>query len=190
MEKIIKIIAFFIFIIITSNFVPNNSMESFREKYNSTSKVSCRTCPKISSGGSATSTPAQYSKNTDTIPENIVAYLQKSETYSGYYNQNKKFVIYYTGANCPYLQSFLTSLNAITNDAQYQQYYNFMPVDANRMAVFNSKEDARNDTYFNMKLCHEFCIVNPAKKEIFFFDGIGEEEATMLPSVFNDLKNW
>lgn len=125
-----------------------------------------------------------------TIPEKVNNYLKISTQYSTYYNSDKKFGIYFIGANCPHAQAFDNAMNPIVNDPNYQQYYNFMAIDINQgIQTFTSKEEAQNYIDFN-DLCKEFCIVNPNKKEIFYIDGVGEAEATKLPYIFDSLKTW
>lgn len=124
------------------------------------------------------------------IPERISNYLKTSTQYSTYYNANKKFGIYFTGADCPHLQAFDSAMNSIINDSNYQQYYNFRDINVNQgIQTFTSKEEAQNDVDFN-DMCQAFCIVNPNKNEIFYIDGVGEAEAAKLPYIFDNLKTW
>jgi len=136
------------------------------------------------------SIPAAYVSSSAKIPSGVVEYLKKAPKYANYYGANKKFAIYYTGANCPYGAAFSDSVKNIASDPSYQQSYYFLPIDISQMGGrFANREEAQNDIDFN-KLCHEFCIVNPVKNELFFIDGVGEEEAAKVPTIFSDLKNW
>ena len=46
-----------------------------------------------------------------------------------------------------------------------------------------------NATYIT-NLCHEFCVVNPVKDEIFAIDGIGYKEASKIADILEQLKDW
>lgn len=141
------------------------------------------------------------STDTVVIPTQVVEYLKTSEKYANYYGANKKFAIYFTGANCPYAQAFQSAMEPIVNDVSYQQYYNFLARDANQTSeVFTvsgtspgepnqAAIQANNEINFR-NLCHEFCIVNPVKNEIFYIKGVGEKEAAKIATVFFNLKNW
>lgn len=131
-----------------------------------------------------------YAPNIAAIPPEVAEYVKTATKYNGLYNENKKFAVYFTGMDCPYGQSFANSINEIANNPTYQQYYNFLPLQAVRMESFTSREDADNNSAF-YNLCHEFCIVNPIKNELYAIEGgVGEEEAAKVQTTFEDLKNW
>ena len=157
--------------------------------------------------GQSTTIPVSYASSSAKIPPQIVDYLKNSQQWSNYYNSNKKFAIYYTGISCPYGESFATAMGAIASNPSIQQYYYFYPKVAENgikistqsasgaakeeaLAKLKTWEDeASNSSAFD-NLCHEFCIVNPVKGELFFLDGVGEEDAVKMPKLFEDLKNW
>lgn len=182
MNGILKFILFVVAIIIISKFMTHSPVQNPVNKSNPSTSINTQT--------SVSTIPQAYASTSAKISSDIVDYLKKSPKYGAYYNANKKFAIYFTGANCPYAQTFVNAMNSIVNNSAAQQYYNFFPIDVNQGAQrFSSMEEAQKDVNFN-NLCHEFCIVNPKSNELFYFDGIGEEEAAKLPTLFADLKNW
>ena len=122
------------------------------------------------------------------IPENVVTYLKTGSEYKDLYT-DKKFTIYYVGADCPYAQAFIDAIDPIKNDAEYSSAYNFYAQEAAGFKQFATMEDAQNDVSFS-NLCHEFCVVNPVKDEIFAIDGIGYEEASKIADILEQLKDW
>ena len=139
---------------------------------------------------SATAAPVDYAKTTKKIPPQTVEFLKASKTYSSYYSANKKFAIYFTGMDCPYGQAFSTAMAPLVSDPSYQAYYSFMPTVAKQgFVAYASQEEANKQLAFD-NLCHEFCIINPVKDEIYYLDGVGAEDAANMKKTFDDLKNW
>ncbi len=122
------------------------------------------------------------------IPENTVNYVKTKSEYKELYT-DKKFAIYYVGADCPYAQTFIDTVEPLKNSTEYSDKYNFYPQQAAGLKEFSSLEEAQADVDFS-NMCNEFCIVNPAKNQIFSIDGIGSEEAAKLGSIFEQLKDW
>ena len=130
--------------------------------------------------------------NTKAIPESTVNYLKTSAQYAPYYSANKKFVVYYTGMDCPYGQAFANVVTAIAQSPKYQQSYNFSATTISGNSLqkeFATVKEAKADGKF-MDLCQQFCIVNPTKGAIYSINGIGDEEMRKLPDIFKSLKDW
>lgn len=122
------------------------------------------------------------------LPETTVTYLKTKSEFKELYT-DKKFAIYYVGADCPYAQLFINTINPLKEDPSYSEKYNFYPQSVLGMEQFKTMEDAQASIDFS-NTCQEFCIVNPATNEIFTIDGIGEKEAAKLPNIMEQLKNW
>lgn len=123
-----------------------------------------------------------------TIPSNLVKYLKTSDEYKNYYT-DKKFVVYYVGADCPYAQAFMDKLDPIRNNPTYTNSYTFKPESAAGFKQYKTMEEAQNNANFS-NLCQEFCIVNPKADELFTINGIGYNETEKLLDILNQIKNW
>lgn len=122
------------------------------------------------------------------LPDATVNYLKTKSDYKDLYT-DKKFAIYYVGADCPYAQAFIDNIEPLKDNSEIAEKYNFYPEEATGMKTYDSQEDAKAAIDFSNK-CQEFCIVNPNTNEIFTIDGIGNKEAAKLSSIFEQLKNW
>jgi len=176
LDKVLKFLFIIALVFIVSLFIPKDiTLNSMIMKDHATLNAT---------------TPQAYAKNTKKLAPELVDYLKKSNKYGTYYNQNKKFAIYFTGMNCPYGEAFANAMSAIVNDPSYKDSYNFYAMDANQTsAQFNSNEEAKNDVDFS-NLCNAFCIVNPSKNELYYLDGVGEEDAANIKTTFDNLKAW
>lgn len=124
------------------------------------------------------------------IPKDLVEYLKSSQKYGSYFNSNKKFVIYYTGMDCPYGQTFAAAMNAVANGHVYDKYYNFLAKDAGEMLVsYDDSGDSDKENMLN-SLCSAFCIVNPNIREVFSLNGVGPQEGAKISTMLNNLKKW
>lgn len=123
-----------------------------------------------------------------TLKPNTLEYLKVKSELKNYFN-GKKLVIYFTGANCPYAQTFENSLASVKGDSSISSEFDFYAMEASGMKTFSSREDALADVDFN-NTCHEFCIINTKNGEIFSIDGVGETEASKAGSIITQLKDW
>ena len=94
------------------------------------------------------------------LPPPVVAYLQNSLLYDNIYNENQKFVVYFTDMQPVYPSSFLPETGETAADRGFTD------------------------------LCGQFCIINPARGEIFYITGIGEEDSRELRHIFDALEQW
>lgn len=122
------------------------------------------------------------------LPENTITYLKTKSEFKDLY-KDKKFVIYYIGADCPYAQTFINTIEPLTKDSAITEKYNFYPQEAAGMTTFSSMEEAQASLDFS-HTCQEFCIVNPARNQVFAIDGIGEQEAGQINNILEQLKEW
>ena len=122
------------------------------------------------------------------IPDSVVTYLKDKSNYKDLYT-DKKFVIYYVGADCPYAQSFIETFEPLKANESYMDTYNFYAEEASGSKTFSNMEDAQADISFS-NMCHEFCVVNPKINEIFSIDGIGDAEIAKIESIIEQLKAW
>lgn len=131
-----------------------------------------------------TSARPQSTAETITLPPSVNAYLQNSLLYGNYYNENQKFVVYFP-QTCP--PDFVTSLEKIKQIPSYQDQYEFLP--RNKKIPLLEQGEAAADQDFSA-LCGQFCIINPARGEIFYIHGIGPEDADELKHLFAALAQW
>lgn len=124
----------------------------------------------------------------DTLPNNVVEYLKNKSNYKNLY-KDKKFIIYYVGADCPYAQLFINTIEPLKSNTDISNNYNFYAETASGFKRFESMEDANAHLKFSDK-CQEFCIINPAQNKIFSINGIGYEETSKLETIIKQLKNW
>lgn len=123
------------------------------------------------------------------LPSSVTEYLSVSSKYSSFYKQGKKFVIYFTGIDCPYGKTFQDRLELLAKTPSTQQEYAFIPTEISKTHYFRSRQEAEAEIEFN-NLCHEFCLINPRKQELFYINGIGEKEAELLTDIFKTLQSW
>ena len=123
------------------------------------------------------------------ISDDMADYLKNRSEYSKYLGG--KLVIYFTGANCPYARAFQSALENIKRNTTYASEYTFYGIDINysNTKTFYSNKDAQAYEDFS-NACHEFCIINPYKNQIFAIQGVGEEEAQKLGYIFQQMENW
>lgn len=122
-----------------------------------------------------------------TLPDDIVTYLKTQSDYKEHYS--KKLAIYYIGADCPYAQAFITTIEPLKNDPTYSEQFNFYPEQASGMKTYSTMEEAQTAINFS-NTCQEFCIINTETNQIFTINGIGDSEAAKLPEIFEQLKDW
>lgn len=122
------------------------------------------------------------------LKDSTVTYLKTKSEYKDLYN-DKKFVIYYVGADCPYAQDFINAIDPLSSDSTYTEKYNFYPQGASGMKKFDSMDDAQADLDFS-NICQEFCVVNPPTNQIFSINGIGSKEAEKIPDILKQLLDW
>lgn len=125
------------------------------------------------------------------LPDSIIPYLKTKSDYKDYYNQNKKFVIYFTVDGCPYNKAFVNSLEPFKTNSEYSAVYNFYAQNGNRSVSFDNMEDFQADEDFH-KACSSFCIVNPVKKQVFAInDGAAYKDLSAnMGKILDKLKNW
>ena len=101
---------------------------------------------------------------TITLPPPVVAYLQPT-----------------------YPASFLPAVEQIEQTPVFAKEYAFLP---RRTKVFlpETGETAADRGFTD--LCGQFCIINPARGEIFYITGIGEEDSRELRHIFDALEQW
>ncbi len=129
---------------------------------------------------------SDFSAATISISPVVDTYLQNSLLYGNYYNENQKFVIYNAKENtCPY--SFINAVRQISQIPGYNKKYVFLPWPENTNHSLPEENAGSRDF---LSICTQFCIVNPARREIFYIKNISEEDSHELPHVFRSLENW
>lgn len=125
---------------------------------------------------------------TITLPSEISEYLGNSIIYGNAFNEGQKFVVYFTDPNPKnYPENFLSTLSYIKDKKNEKGQYAFLP--RLHAMEFNTPQEKLNDAEF-LKLCHQFCIINPKTNEIFYISGITKQDAEELPKIFNALHQW
>ena len=124
---------------------------------------------------------------TISLPPPLVAYLQNSLLYGNFYNENQKFVVYFTDMQPVYPSSFLPAVEQIEQNPVFAKEYAFLPR-RTEVSVPETGETAADRGFTD--LCGQFCIINPARGEIFYITGIGEEDSRELRHIFDALEQW
>lgn len=122
------------------------------------------------------------------LPNEVIDFLKTSSDYKDIY-KDKKVVIYFTGADCPYGKVFEKSINEFRKNSASNVYFKFHTESASGIRWYKSNQEANAALQFS-NLCHEFCVVNPVKNEIFSIEGVGTEEAQKIGAILEQLKNW
>ena len=121
------------------------------------------------------------------LPPPVVAYLQNSLLYGNFYNENQKFVVYFTDMQPVYPSSFLPAVEQIKQNPVFAKEYAFLPR-RTEVSLPETGETAADRGFTD--LCGQFCIINPARGEIFYITGIGEEDSRELRHIFDALEQW
>lgn len=121
------------------------------------------------------------------LPPSVVAYLQNSLLYGNFYNENQKFVVYFTDMQPFYPSSFLPAVEQIEQNPVFAKEYAFLPR-RTEVSLPETEETAADRGFAD--LCGQFCIINPARGEIFYITGIGEEDSRELRHIFDALEQW
>ncbi len=124
---------------------------------------------------------------TISLPPPVVAYLQNSLLYGNFYNENQKFVVYFTDMQPVYPSSFLPAVEQIEQNPVFAKEYAFLPR-RTEVSLPETGETAADRGFTD--LCGQFCIINPARGEIFYITGIGEEDSRELRHIFDALEQW
>ncbi len=120
--------------------------------------------------------------------EGIKNYLL-SERDIGQIYGDKKIAIYYTGYDCPFAKNMSDVAEPLGKDEKYSSKYFFHPEAAAGSKFFLTEEAALAFMDFS-DMCQQFCIVNPAKKQIIRIDEMDAEKAKYIPEILNHFKNW
>lgn len=124
---------------------------------------------------------------TISLPPPVVAYLQNSLLYGNFYNENQKFVVYFTDMQPVYPSSFLPAVEQIEQNPVFAKEYAFLPR-RTEVSLPETGETAADRGFTD--LCGQFCIINPARGEIFYITGIGEKDSRELRHIFDALEQW
>ncbi len=124
---------------------------------------------------------------TISLPPPVIAYLQNSLLYGNFYNENQKFVVYFTDMQPVYPSSFLPAVEQIEQNPVFAKEYAFLPR-RTEVSLPETGETAADRGFTD--LCGQFCIINPARGEIFYITGIGEEDSRELKHIFDALEQW
>ncbi len=127
----------------------------------------------------ALATMDKRQRGTEAITEGLDRYLSNSDFYKDAYNRGEKIIAYPPLDNtCPFGQAFMKAFESAMSNPQFTSDYKFIAF-----------EPARGNTEFYTK-CHTLCIINPAKKELFYFNGVSPTIAEKFPDILNKLKDW
>ncbi len=118
-------------------------------------------------------------RGTEKISDGLDGYLMKSDFYGPAYSKGEKIIAYPPLDNtCPFGKAFMNTFEAAMNNPQYTSDYKFIAFEPDRSSMeFYTK-------------CHTLCIINPLKKELFYFNGVGPKAAEKFTYILDELKNW
>lgn len=112
-------------------------------------------------------------RGTAEISPGLDGYLVKSDFFGGAYSKGEKIVAYSPLDNtCPFGKTFMGVFEAAMSNPQYTNDYKFIAF-----------VPARQNNEFYLK-CHTLCIINPQKKEIFYFNGVGPKASEKINQSF------
>jgi len=122
------------------------------------------------------------------LPDNVVRYLKNSLIYGNYYNESRRFVIYYDSEN-KHIPAFKEAINKIINNPVYREEYSFIVAEAVKDAPLSTDEEKMDNAEFYM-LCSDFCVINPFRNEIFYISNVGEDDTKEFSHIFDSLESW
>ena len=106
------------------------------------------------------------------LGEEVHSYLSSSPHYGKGYNSGKMMIVYYhqkDEAN-EYFGNFKTALADLSRVSEIRALYTFVPFiyDKGDGKFSKDKDLMRNERLFK-QLCRSFCIVNPLRRELYFY---------------------
>ncbi len=100
----------------------------------------------------------------------------------------KNIVVYYTGKDWNLADNMKSAIEQLQEKEDFASTYYFHPEADKNSKFFLSQDEALAYVEFN-KLCEQFCIVNPVKKQIIQLENITEENINELAEILTKFKD-
>jgi len=129
------------------------------------------------------------------IPEKLDAYLKVSSQYSKSYNGDKMFVLYYApnDKDNKYSKMFREAVETAARNKKVDELFDFVPfyiVKNNLLFEGKKGEDIIKNEKELKKVCRSFCMVNPKKKQVYFYYEPKVRDIQYLESNLEKLEFW
>lgn len=128
------------------------------------------------------------------IPDNVDEYLKTSEYYSSHYKSGKMLVLYYSERDddYEYEKSFKDALDVAMQDKALEEIYDFYPFKRlrNNLLMDDKGQKVVKGEKILRKSCRKFCIMNPKKKELYFYFEPAQRDSQYLMKNLANLEFW
>lgn len=101
----------------------------------------------------------------------------------------KKIAVYYVGDDSEISKDMVKVIDELKSKDEFKDIYFFHPETDIRSKFFTEQKEAIAYVEFN-KLCENFCIVKPDKKELLSFYGMNEVKVNKVPQILKQFKDW
>lgn len=128
------------------------------------------------------------------IPDNVFDYLKSSGSYSDALTSGKLVVLHCnkTDKRCTYNSTFQSALERAAENDAYKDKYEFVNLYLlkNTMLADSEGQEIIKQEKALRKVCRKFCVVNPSKKELYFYFEPKARDAMYLEDNLKALQNW
>lgn len=135
-------------------------------------------------------TPQGYA----TISPELHEFLKTSDYYGKSYNSGKNIVLYRTNEEkVQYSKEFENNLRLAAKNDELLKKYEFVSFQVlSNKVLFDVKtgEKVMKASAKLQKTCRKFCIINPAKQQLYFYFDPQAKEGEALTSILNSLEFW
>lgn len=117
----------------------------------------------------------------EALGEEVHSYLSTSSHYGGAYNSGKMLVVYYhpKDERNEYFGNFKSALNDLSRVSEIRRLYRFVTF-LREEKMGDDKDLVRNEKMFK-KMCRSFCIVNPQRRELYYYTKVRTSDLTRNP---------
>lgn len=128
------------------------------------------------------------------IPDAVNEYLQSNKNYSEAYKSGKQLVVYFGryDKDYKYNKEFEGALErAMANEdlVELYDFVTFYPIKNTMLVDAEGQEILKNEKAFR-KVCRKFCVINPKKKQLYFYFEPQVRDAQYLESNLEKLEFW
>ncbi len=135
-------------------------------------------------------TPYGYAE----VPKKLDSYLRESDYYSKEYKSGKMLVVYYEDRDesYKYEKSFMDALTVVMQDEAMKELYEFRAFRRfrNNMMMDDDGQKVLKGEKMLKKNCRKFCVINPKKKELYFYFEPSQRDTQYLKSNLEKLEFW
>lgn len=128
------------------------------------------------------------------ISPELNEFLKTSDYYGKSYTSGKKIVLYQANeTKDPYNQEFMNELLLASKNPELLADYEFMTFQilSNKVVLdVKTGEKVMKASAELQKTCRKFCIINPAKQQLYFYFDPQAKEGKALSSILNNFEFW